>query len=121
MLVNLREPQRFLTHARCGRSSDPEQFLRQPAGDRDDLIGFQPGRRDDLGGLLVADRERHVGAHHHTVGADHLHDKSQHPRVMQDAVGIEQRQPFRRIGDSRCDLMVALEATQEERKPATPV
>src|SRR5215831_17670064 len=71
------------------RSSDPEQFLRKPAGDRGDRIGFQPSRRDDLGGLFVADRERHVGAHHHTVGADHLHDKSQRPRVMQDAVGIK--------------------------------
>src|SRR5215831_9562781 len=71
---------------------DPKHLLRQAARDRGDLVGLEPGRRHDLRRLIVADRERHVGAHHHTIGADHLDDKSQHPRIVQDAVGVEHRE-----------------------------
>src|SRR5262245_3027946 len=40
-------------------SPDTEQFLGQPTRDRGSLVGLEPGRGDDLGGLLVSDRERH--------------------------------------------------------------
>jgi hypothetical protein len=41
---------------------------------------------------MVADRERHVGTQHNAVGSHHLHDKSQHPDIVQDSVGVDQRQ-----------------------------
>jgi hypothetical protein len=88
--------------------------LCKAASDRGDLIGFQPGRRDNFGGLLVAYQERHVGAHHH-ARPDHLQDK-QHPGVMQDAVNLEQRPPAADRRSRARDLVVALEAFKGEGK-----
>src|SRR5262245_43941937 len=73
-------------------SLDPKQLLRQPAVDRGGLRRAELRLGDDLHRLVLPDRERHVGAHHHTVGAYHLDDKSQHPRVVHNAVGIKERQ-----------------------------
>src|SRR5262245_29525339 len=52
-------------------SGEPEQFGRKTAIDRSGLLGRQPGIRHDAHGLRVADRERHVGAHHQAFGSEH--------------------------------------------------
>src|SRR6266568_1200693 len=52
-------------------SCDLEQPLRQPAVDRRDLAPAQPGFGHDLQRLEIADRERHVGAHHQALRAHH--------------------------------------------------
>ena len=96
--------------------SDPEQLGGEPAVDRRDLVGLEAGRRDDLRRLLVADRERHVRAHHKAVRAEHRDDELQHPRVVQDAVEIELGERFDRIGHARRDLLIALEPADQERQ-----
>ena len=77
---------------------------------------LEPGRGDDLHRLLVADRERHVRAHHKAVRPEHRDDELQHPRVMQDAVEIELGERFDRIGHARRDLLIALEPSDQEGK-----
>src|SRR5262249_59351892 len=80
-------------------------------------LGFSPAARTILAGSSSPIGNGNVGAHHHAAGAYHLHDESQHPRVMQNAVGVEQRQPCRWIGNPGRDLVVTHEATKEEGKP----
>src|SRR5262245_21246842 len=91
--------------------SDPEQLGSEPAVYRRDLIRLEPGCGDDLHWLLVADRERHVRAHHQAVGAQHPDDELQHARIVQDAVEIEVRQRFNRVSYARRDLLVLLESS----------
>src|ERR1051325_7835511 len=89
---------------------DAEQLLLRPAADRRHLDRLQTGIVDDRHRLVVADWKRHVGAEHDTIGAHHLDDKTQHPRVVLDGVGVEQAQRLHRIGRAGRDAAIALEA-----------
>src|ERR1019366_4169846 len=59
-------------------SCDLEQPRRQGAVDRRRLRRRQVGLGDDLHRLAIADRERHVGAHHQALGSHHLDHEFSH-------------------------------------------
>src|SRR6266576_3356728 len=95
---------------------DAEQLRSGPAADGFNLIRLETGILDDRHRLVIADRKRHIGAEHDTVGAHHLDDKSKHARIVLDGVGVHQAQRLGRIGGGGGDGMVALEAPHQERQ-----
>src|SRR3954468_18712612 len=93
---------------------DAEQLLGGPAIDGFNLVRLETGVLDDRHRLVVADRKRHVGAEHDTVGTPPLDDKSKHPRIVLDGVGVHQAQRLGRVEGAGRDGMVALEAPHHE-------
>src|SRR5665811_65000 len=99
----------FIAH-----SFDLEQPRRQSAIDRSGLLLRNAGVGDDAHRLAIADRERHVGAHHQALRSHHLDHEFQHAHVVQDGVGVDSAKSLDRIADAGGDLVVALEAAQHE-------
>src|ERR1039458_6018775 len=95
-------------------SCDLEQPRRQGAVDRRRLRQRQAGLDDDLHRLAIADRERHVGAHHQALGSHHLDHEFQHARVVQDGVGADSPHRGDRIADTGRDRVIALESSEHE-------
>src|SRR5664280_3697886 len=95
-------------------SCDLEQPRRQGAVDRCRLRRRQAGLGDDLHGLAIADRERHVGAHHQALGSHHLDHEFQHARVVQDGVGVDSAKRGNWVADAGRDRGIALEPSEHE-------
>src|SRR4051812_36994307 len=91
-----------------------EQFLREAAVDGHDLRRGQAGGIDDLGWLVIADRERHIRPQQELFGADHFDDELQNARIMHDGVGVERSEPRNRVADAGGDRMVLLQAAEHE-------
>src|SRR3981081_3786325 len=69
-------------------SSQPEQFLRQAAIDRGALAVGEFCLGDDVERRHIADRERHVGAHHDPLTTDDVGQITQRPRILNDCVVV---------------------------------
>src|SRR5215211_7912901 len=97
-------------------SGEPEEACGKTSVDGGSPIGAHPSLADDAHRLLIADRKRHIRAHHQTIGAEHLDDELQNPGIVNDAIVVKAADRFDWVDHTGRYPMVALETTHQERQ-----